>query len=112
MINGIVTTMKWIAYIGKTFFGYTFTAFWVQKLTEDEYILGIINSIPSKFAMWMGVFYGAFWLVDKISLFYHKHMDRRTTYKTNLLKYREERENLEQKEIETEGKRQGLNNDN
>ncbi len=92
------TLLKWL-------FGYSFTlsslSFVEQEFTNQDFFTGILNQMPSKLAMGLGIIYGVVIVLGKISKEWKQH-------KLNLQDVKKDRELLEQEELRTEKQRKEL----
>lgn len=103
----ILTTLS--AIVNKTWlkccFGYSFSisslAFLEQEFTEGDYFSNILDAIPSKVAMILGIAYGLVVLLGKISNVYKQHA-------LNMQEIKKGQEKVEQEKIETAEKQKDL----
>ncbi len=92
------TILKW-------FFGYSFSisslAFIEQEFTNQDFFTGMLNQIPSKIAMFLGIVYGIVIVLGRISKEWKQH-------NLNLQEIKKGNEILEQEELKTEKQRKDL----
>ena len=91
--------------ISRWFFGYSFSisslAFIENKFMESDYFQNIINQMPSKIAVVLGVISGIAYCLGRISKEWKQH-------KLNIQDVKKGEELLEQEELRTEIKRKEL----
>ena len=101
MILTAIVNQSWLKYC----FGYSFTIASAsrleQELTNGNFFTNILESIPSQVVVVLGIIYGVALVGKQISNTWFSHQNNRLNYKQN-------KENLEQKEIETDLKRKEL----
>ena len=90
--------MKWA-------FGYSFImpilAFFEQQFTGESFLTKILNAIPSKIVVILGIIYGVALVAKQLSSTY-------TSYQMNRLTVKQKKEELKQEEINTNIKRKDL----
>ena len=99
------TLLKWV-------FGYSFYlssfALIEQQFTNKDFFNDILNAVPSKFAVALGIIYGSVILLSKISNAWKEHQINKTEVSIHKVKVKEAEELLEQQELNTDEKRKNL----
>lgn len=90
------------------FLGIAFLSPLAQNPSDAEFFMRLMDSVPSQIAMTFGIIYLAFVLLKKGSDVWSHHKINLHKVEKSKLKVGEEKENLEQKEIETDSKRKEL----
>lgn len=93
-------------------FGYSFSlsslALIEQQFTNEKFFNDILNAIPSKIAVALGVVYGFAMVFSKLSKVWKDHQINRGEVLIHKNKVKEAQEHLEQEEIKTEKQRKEL----
>ena len=99
------TLLKWV-------FGYSFSlssiALIEQQFTNEVFFNNILNAVPSKFAVVLGIIYGCIIVFSKFSKALKEHQINRTEVSIHKVKVKQAQELLEQEEINTDEKRENL----
>ena len=97
--------LKWV-------FGYSFVlssiALIEQKFTNEEFFNNILNAVPSKVAVVLGIGYGCVILFTKFSKAWREHEVNKSEVSLSKLKVKQAEELLEQEGLNTDSKRENL----
>ena len=92
----------------KCIYGYSFglssLALLEQQFTNEDFFNNILNAVPSKFAVALGIVYGLVILLSKMSKAWKDHQINRTEVSLYKVKVKQAEELLEQEGINTDSK--------